>query len=73
MSWFDKPFEIKVDPDHRQDKSNSECLTRQMTLEEVEKYGPKSDKQKRGFLFRQSDIQRSLEHRGIKKGTRDER
>ena len=66
MSWFGKPDNWKVDPDGRQDKSNSTCSTRTMTTEEWEKYGPKSDKQKRGFLLTNADIRRSLEHRGLR-------
>jgi len=68
MSWFNKPDNWKVDPDKRQDKASDACNTRPMTSEEWEKYGPKNDKTKGNLMFKQSDIQRSLEHRGLRKG-----
>ena len=67
MSWFDKPFNLNVDPDHRQDKSNGECQTQPMTDDDWKKYGPKSDKKRTGLVIRQSDSLRSLEHRRAKK------
>ena len=71
MSWFDRPDYWKVDPDGRQDKSSSTCSTRAMTPEERERYGPKSDKPKRGFLLTDSDLRRSLEHRKLRQNQKE--
>jgi hypothetical protein len=56
-----------VDPDNRQDRRNSEIITRPMTADEREQYkNVKPSKKEPVYVLKQSDILRSLRNRGLR-------
>lgn len=68
MGWFNHQDFIRVDPNRRQNRGDGPCVTRPMTAEEWEKYGPRNDakRTKTAYILSDADIERVSKRRRAK-------